>query len=83
MNLGCQDDLIPPAIGLESPPKNTFTLAGVVGIGRIHKIDTGVEGHVQDFRGIGLVGRAPKVHRSQAQGGNLDAGSTKGSVLHI
>jgi hypothetical protein len=81
--LGCDDDLVAPA--LERAPEQLLVVPPAIHVGRVEVVDAAVERVVDDRDRLVVVGVAVDArhrHAAKSDGGDLDGGATELALFH-
>ena len=74
--------MVATSVGSQCLADNAFTFAGIVDVGGIDEVDSAVQGTVEDGDRLVFGCRPAKIHGSQTERGDLDAGASEGSIVH-
>jgi hypothetical protein len=82
VHLGGEHDGVTLPVTLQRLSDHLFAGAGAVDVGRIQKVDAGVDGAVDDPERVLLAGPPPEHHASETQLADLYARPSKAPVLY-
>src|SRR3989442_14466099 len=82
MNFGREENPVPLAVLSESLSRNSFAGSATINIGRIQKVDSGVNCCVDDTERLILLRSPSKIHASEAKRAYLNSRAAQSAVFH-
>jgi hypothetical protein len=82
-NFGGNKNVLSFSIGRKGFTDDALAFSPSINIGTVQYVDAGINGRIDDFKGLVFIGLIAEVHGTQYQFGNFQTRSAQSSVIHL